>query len=225
MREDIKTEGIVLRRTNYGEADRILNLITPVGKIAAIAKGVRRPKSKLAGGIEMFSLVKINIHQGRGRMGVVTSAQMVKYYDKILRDFGRMELAGLILQKINKVSDQVEEAEYFEITLQCLEALDTGVDTGVVESWFWLNLRRVMGEEMNLHRDINGEKLRADERYMWDVGSLAFVRQDMGEYGADEIKIMRLMVTTKLGMVKRIKMTEESRERVLNLVRIAARVV
>ena len=46
--KDLKTLGIVLRRTNYGEADRILNLITPVGKVAAMAKGVRKEKSKLA---------------------------------------------------------------------------------------------------------------------------------------------------------------------------------
>ena len=54
MSDEIKTLGFVLRRTNYGEADRILNLITPQGKISAIAKGVRKPKSKLAGGVEMF---------------------------------------------------------------------------------------------------------------------------------------------------------------------------
>ena len=45
----LRTFGYVLRRTNYGEADRILNIITPSGKISAIAKGVRKEKSKLAG--------------------------------------------------------------------------------------------------------------------------------------------------------------------------------
>lgn len=47
---DVKTLAYVMRRTNYGEADRILNLITPEGKMSAIAKGVRKEKSKLAGG-------------------------------------------------------------------------------------------------------------------------------------------------------------------------------
>ena len=45
---DLRTKAIVLRRTDYGEADRILNLITPQGKIAVIAKGVRKEKSKLS---------------------------------------------------------------------------------------------------------------------------------------------------------------------------------
>ena len=54
-----KTLTIVLRRTDFGEADRILTLLTPEGKKTAIARGVRKPKSKLAGGIELFSLNEV----------------------------------------------------------------------------------------------------------------------------------------------------------------------
>ena len=54
-----RTQAIVLRRTNFGEADRILTLLTPLGQRGAMARGVRREKSKLAGGIELFgALVK-----------------------------------------------------------------------------------------------------------------------------------------------------------------------
>ena len=42
VNKDIKTKGYVIRRTNYGEADRILNIITPLGKLSAMAKGVRK---------------------------------------------------------------------------------------------------------------------------------------------------------------------------------------
>jgi len=60
-----KTKAIVLRRTNYGEADRIIQFITPVGKISAIAKGVRREKSRLAGGIELFQFVRLFLWMAR----------------------------------------------------------------------------------------------------------------------------------------------------------------
>ena len=54
MNTPYRTEAIILRRTNYGEADRVISLITPDrGKISGIAKGVRKPKSKLAGGLEL----------------------------------------------------------------------------------------------------------------------------------------------------------------------------
>ena len=55
MPSDLRTHAIVLRRTNYGESDRILSLLTPEGKIAVLARGVRKEKSRLAGGIELFS--------------------------------------------------------------------------------------------------------------------------------------------------------------------------
>ena len=61
VNKDIRTQGFVLKRTNYGEADRILNIITPLGKYAVIAKSVRKSRSKLAGSIEMFSLIDFNI--------------------------------------------------------------------------------------------------------------------------------------------------------------------
>ena len=63
-KNDIRTKAIVLRRTNYGEADRILNFLTEQGVIAAIAKGVRKEKSKLAGAVELFTVSDITHHKG-----------------------------------------------------------------------------------------------------------------------------------------------------------------
>ena len=53
---DLKAQALVLRRTNYGEADRVVHFLTPEGQVAVMAKGVRKARSKLAGGIEMFCL-------------------------------------------------------------------------------------------------------------------------------------------------------------------------
>ena len=79
--KDIRTKGYVLKRTNYGEFDRILNIITPVGKFSVIAKGVRKEQSKLAGSIEMFTLIDFNIHFGRSDLGLVTGAKILKYHN------------------------------------------------------------------------------------------------------------------------------------------------
>ena len=99
--KDFRTTGYILKRTNYGEADRILNVITPRGKISVIAKGARKEKSKLAGGIEMFSLVELGVHRGRGEMGLITSARMKEYYGNLLKDLARVELSALILRKVS----------------------------------------------------------------------------------------------------------------------------
>ena len=222
---DKKTLAIVLRRTNYGEADRILNLITPDGKVSAMARGVRKAKSKLAGGVEMFSLVELNLRFGRGEMATVTGARMMKYYGAVLAEYDRMELAAMMLKKINMAADGTNTAEYFEIIQECMDGLNDGMNLALVESWFLLNLMRVNGEEVNLYRDTGGEKLRPDARYYYDVNEGAFAERVDGEFGADEIKLMRLMVTTKLKIVAKVKNAEEKSLPVLRLARVASKVV
>ena len=67
MKPTTTTSAIILKRVDYGEADRILTLLTPDhGKLSLMAKGVRKIKSKLAGGIELFSISTITFAEGRG---------------------------------------------------------------------------------------------------------------------------------------------------------------
>ena len=220
---DFRTLGIVLRRTNYGEADRILNIITPDGKISVIAKGARKEKSRLAGGIEMFSLTDLNIHQGKSDLGVVTGAKMVKYYQKILKDYERMELAAMILRKISMMAEQTDNSGFFIIVRQTLEELDDNAELTLVEGWFWLNLLRISGTEMNLYRDVAGAKLVEGARYNWDVMEEAFALDVEGEYGTDEIKLLRLAATMDLSAVRKIKTEVNLWNKVLSLVRLVAK--
>ena len=218
-RSDIKTLAYVLRRTNYGEADRILNLITPAGKMSAIVKGVRREKSKLAGGVEMFSLVELVVHQGRGEIGVVTSAKMVKYHGNLVADLARMELAGMILKKTSLTAEGKETPEFFEIVRESLTELDAGADTRVVEAWFLINLLRVSGEEINLYRDASGARLAAGMLYDWDLVERAFVARGEGEFDENDIKLMRLMATSKLALVRRVKDIDGRIDKILKIIR------
>src|SRR5215469_4585118 len=112
--QSIRTEAIILRRTNYGEADRILNLLTPHdGKISAIAKGVRKPKSKLAGGLELFATCDLTILRGRGEMGTVSSARLMTFYGDILKDYWRMQLGYECIRLINRAVETVAEPEFY----------------------------------------------------------------------------------------------------------------
>jgi DNA repair protein RecO (recombination protein O) len=86
MPRPIKTEAIVLRSIRYGEADRILHLYTPhLGRINAIAKGVRRSRSRFGARLEPFFHVRLVLHEGRGELATVTSADTVSVSSK-LRD-------------------------------------------------------------------------------------------------------------------------------------------
>jgi DNA repair protein RecO (recombination protein O) len=75
----LRTEAIVLRSLRYGEADRILHLYTPMrGRVSAIAKGVRRTRSRFGGRLEPFSLVDLQLHEGRSDLLTVTGADTIR---------------------------------------------------------------------------------------------------------------------------------------------------
>lgn len=207
--KDVRTKAYVLRRTNYGEADRILNLITPDGKISAIAKSVRKEKSKLAGNIEMFCLLDINIHQGKSEFGVVTSSKMLKYHENLVKDFSRMELAATFLKKVDIASENLEKTDLFDVLDQALTALNNGTNSQTVEAWFWFNFAKATGEDVNLYFDNSGNKLEKGKHYYWYNDESTFVEKENGIYDENHIKIMRLMLTSKLALVAQIKNIEE----------------
>lgn len=90
----LKTEAIVLRSIRYGEADRILHLYTAQrGRVGAIAKGARRPKSRFGGRLEPFFRLDLLLHEGRGELLTVTQAATVDGYPR-LRASGAALTAG-----------------------------------------------------------------------------------------------------------------------------------
>ena len=80
------TEGIIVRRSNFGEADRILTIVTPYkGKIKVVAKGVRRITSRRGGNVELLNKVKLHIFQNKG-MPILTEAESISTFPKIKND-------------------------------------------------------------------------------------------------------------------------------------------
>lgn len=84
MAGTFKTEAVVLRTIRYGEADRILHLYTrEFGRLGAIAKGVRKPRSRFGGRLEPFFRLKLILHRSRGDLHTVTSAETVDGYPNL----------------------------------------------------------------------------------------------------------------------------------------------
>lgn len=209
MPNDLRTRAIVLRRTNYGETDRILSLLTPEGKVAAIARGARKERSRLAGGIELFSVADVVVHQGRSGLGILTGAKMLKFYRHIMSDLARLELAGTVLKMLDRAAEQVTTPEHFELLEQVLQALDQGADLRVVTAWFNLNLQRAGGEEFNLIRDVSGRLLDPDLHYLWDTSENALRPDPRGTIGAPEIKLARFLLSHQLAATLKINRINE----------------
>ena len=209
MPSDLRTKAIVLRRTNYGESDRILNLITPEGKLAVLARGVRKEKSRLAGGIELFSVADVVVHQGRSSLGTLTGAKMLHFYGNIINDLSKLEFASTCLKKIERASEHTENPDFFSLLHQVFAGLHGGLADELISIWFTLNLAHASGEEINLLCDTTGTKLQPDQRYSWDPLEAALRLDSNGAISATEIKLARLMLTNKLQVVSNVSQASE----------------
>lgn len=200
-----KTEAIVLRRTNYGEADRILQLLTPDGKRSVMAKGVRREKSRLAGGIELFAICGVVITEGKGELGILTSARLTHFFGNIMRDYDRMQFAYTAIKLVNNASEMVNGPEWYDVLAETLAGLDAHtIQLGVVQSWFYIHYAALMGYELSLWHDTAGEKLSPDKTYRYDVAERGLRAVEGGELSAEHIKLLRLIATRPLKVIAQI---------------------
>lgn len=190
------TKAIVLRRVNYGEADRILTLLTPdQGKLSAIAKGARRAKSKLAGGIELFSVSEISFIKGKNDIDTLTSTRLIRHFNNIVTDLPRTNQAYDFIKIIDKTTEDKPEELYFNLLKTALAALDDkSIDPLLTQLWFNLRLLKVAGHAPDLFLDSQGDKLAADKKYEFDLDKMKFFapKNREGNYDANAIKYLRL---------------------------------
>lgn len=223
-RNDLRTQAIVLHRTKYGETDRILNLLTPEGRKSCVAKGVRKEKSKLAGGIEMFTVSDVVIHESeKSDMGILTSAKMTKSYMNIISDLELFELGSKVIKLANKISENVDSPELFALVNQCFWALDKKINKDLIESYFLFNLMRISGEDVNLHRDTLGDKLDAETVYAWDTIENALRPEPRGNIKVEHIKLMRLILTSPLKTVIQVQGKEKLLPEILYIAKSVAK--
>lgn len=203
----ITTKAIVLSRVNYGEADRIMQVLTPdYGKLGTMAKGVRREKSKLAGGVELLAICDLTIHQGKGELGIVTSARLDTFFSHILTDYDRLQFAYYVLKDISKAAEVVSEPAFYELVRVALESLNNpDIPLGITELWYRLQIAILLGVGINLATDSNGMKLVEDARYRFDVDDMAFVYNERGQYTSQHIKLLRVMSAQNPHIIAQIK--------------------
>jgi DNA repair protein RecO (recombination protein O) len=195
MSQQLVTTGIVLKRVDYGEADRILTLLTPnYGKLQLMAKGVRRIKSKLAGGIELFSVTNVTFIKGRGDIGRLVSTRLVTHYGGIVQDLNRTMLGYELINQLHKATEDEPEVDYFHLLEAAFAALnDAALPLDLIQEWFTAQLLRLSGHTPNLQTAADGARLSAEQAYEYSFDDAAFTARPGAPYGADDIKFLRLM--------------------------------
>ncbi len=191
----VRTKAIVLRRTNYGEADRIIQFLTPDnGVMSVMAKAVRKEKSRLAGGIELFATCDITVGSGKGDLGILTAARLEVFYSHIMTDYDRLQFGYDTIKQVTKVAATIDEPAFYDLLEQAFTSLNNpAVDVRLTKAWFWLQLAILLGVGMNLSTDTNGMKLVEDASYNFSEADHGFVFSEKGTFNSDHIKLLRIL--------------------------------
>ena len=155
-----KSKGIVLRSIRYGEADRILDLYTrDSGLISAIAKGIRRTKSRFGGRLEPLSCVDFLAYGGRS-LDTITQAEVLRSFHGVREDLESLETAGGIVATTRALAGGDEaDRRVFNLLYNALDTLEgRKEDRGSVESAFALKLSMLSGYALRLDACVSCER-------------------------------------------------------------------
>ncbi len=155
-----QTEAIIIKKTKLGEADRILTLYTPhLGKIQAVAKGVRRPKSKMAGHLELLTYSLVSLARGRN-LDTITGSQTINSFLPVKNDLWLTASALYIAELVNQfTADQVENYPLFQLLLGAMEQLCQTNDPELVLRYFELNLLGRVGYRPQLRECVSCHRI------------------------------------------------------------------
>ena len=124
LQHSYSSEGIVLARKNYGEADRIISVFSKdKGRIALIAKGTRRPKSRKRGHIEVFNRFKFQAVTGHG-LDIMTEAEVIDDFRQVRGSLRKISLAYYLMEVIGRITHEGEgNTGVYDLLLESLEKL------------------------------------------------------------------------------------------------------
>lgn len=147
-----KEQGIVLRTMRLGESDRIITVFTQgSGKVRAVAKGVRKTKSRFGARLEPFTHVDMMLYQGRD-LDIVTQADIITPFRRIREDYGLFTAGEMMCEATDKMAEERERnTRMFLLLLQAMRRLvEPGIHPGAVADAYLLRLTALSGFQPSL---------------------------------------------------------------------------
>jgi DNA repair protein RecO (recombination protein O) len=147
----LRVEAVVLRHYDWGEADRILTLFTlELGKVRAIAKGVRKMKSRKAGHLEPFTRTSLLLAKGRD-LYIVTQAETVRAFDSLRGDLVSLGYASYVIELLDRFTyEEGENRAMYRLLVDTLARLASGEDADLVVRYYEIRLLDLLGYRPHL---------------------------------------------------------------------------
>ncbi|MBT4512217.1 MAG: DNA repair protein RecO [Chloroflexi bacterium] len=209
-----KTEAIVLKHIDLGEADRIITLYTPnLGKIRAVAKGVRRAKSRLGGHVEPLTNCSLMLSRGRN-LEIVSQGQIIESFLSIRNDLQRTAQALYLIELTDAfTSERVENYPVYRLLIDSLHLLSRVPNVELLFRFFELQLLEHMGYRPQLYECLNCKvPLAPVENYFSASGggvlcpNCAHTEPLVHPLSVDALKVMRLMQRGDYSVASRLRL-------------------
>ncbi|MBA2279006.1 DNA repair protein RecO [Candidatus Saccharibacteria bacterium] len=218
---NLATSGIILRRIEYGEADRIITFLTAeYGKMTAIAKGVRKQNSKLAGGVELFSVSELHFIKGRKEIDTLVSTRLQKHFGSIVKDVRRTEIGFLMLKVAYKTIEDGAGQEYYPVLEDGLSALnELSIPAVLSELSFDMRVLQLLGHVPKFNVDQKGDAIGEADSYQFDFDLVKFIPAGGGLFTKNHVKLLRLLAHNSPLTLKAVQNVEQYCDDLAPLVR------
>ncbi len=165
------TEAIILKRRNFGEADRVIVLLTPFrGKLSSVAKGVRRITSRRGGNVELLNHVKVHFYETHG-LPLLVEAESIHTFSKIKADLTLSTYATHLLEITDKLlPENVVQPEVYHLLLKTLSLLEENPRRIFIRA-YEVKILNMLGF-WSLSQISASEKIKEIINMMWFLGAL-----------------------------------------------------
>ncbi len=212
-----RTEGIVLRRSDFGEADRLLTLFTrELGKVRAIAKGVRKPQSRKTGHVELFTRSNFLIAAGRS-LDIVTQAETVDVYDGLRHDLVRTTYAAYAVELLDQFTPEGDKhIGIYDLLVQALSWFARSDNFLLAARFYELRLLSLNGYQPELFRCVVSQEpiVEEDQFFSAELGGLVRPAHRPADrqarpISASAVKILRYLQTRSWNTVQSLQLRRE----------------
>jgi DNA repair protein RecO (recombination protein O) len=163
----LRIEAVVLRHSDMGEADRLLWLYTlEMGAVRAIAKGVRKPRSRKAGHLEPFTRVSLLLARGRD-LYIITQAEAIDTYQVVREDLISMGYASYVIELLYRFTyEEVENRSLYRLLTDTLTRLNTEDNPAFPVRYYEIRILDLVGFRPQLFNCINcGEDIQPEDQF------------------------------------------------------------
>ncbi len=192
-----RVEAVVLRHADWGEADRLLWLFTrELGKVQAIAKGVRKPRSRKAGHLEPFTRVELLLAQGRD-LPIVTQAEAKDVYQALREDLVRLGYAAYIIELLDRFTyEEGENLGLYRILCETLSRINKEKDVAFAVRYYEVRLLDLVGfRPQLLNCLVCGGAIKAEDQFFsYEEGGVICPKCGVKAAGVRQISLPALRI-------------------------------